>query len=273
MKKLSVIIPSWKDKYLPNTIYSLLESSGLGRTDMEVIVILDGYDRHDLPEDNPQVRIIRLKDNVGMREAINVGVRHSEAEFLMRTDEHCMFGPKCDAILIETCEPNWIVTPRRYALDPTTWTIMPEHKPIDSMKLQIVHREDFSALGKFSGVDWRRRNAECADVMLLESMAMQGSCWLMPRAWWDTAVSDLQSEGYGTHYQDSHEMVFKTWKLGGKLMINKHTWYAHKHRTFRRTHQLSLDVARPGFDYSLNLWGDYYRNEICPKWFGVGKTD
>jgi hypothetical protein len=31
-------------------------------------------------------------------------------------------------------------------------------------------------------------------------------------------------------------MVFKTWKAGGKLMLNKNTWHAHKHRSFARTH-------------------------------------
>lgn len=269
MKKLTVVIPSWKDRYLPHTVNDLLEHSELGDA-MEIVVVLDGYDRSDLPETNERVRVIRLKQNVGMREAINTAIRESESEYIMRTDEHCMFAHGYDRVLIDTCEPNWIVTPRRYALDPTTWSIMPEHPPIDTMKLTVIKRDTFgeNSLGKFTGVDWRSRNAENADVMIDESMAMQGSCWLMPRAWWDRVIGTLQTEGYGPHYQDSHEMVFKTWQMGGKLMVNKHTWYAHKHRTFRRTHHLPIHTAAPGFDYCLQTWGKYYNEVICPKWFG-----
>ncbi len=98
-----------------------------------------------------------------------------------------------------------------------------------------------------------------------ESMAMQGSCWIMKRSWWDKVIKDLQTEGYGPLYQDSHEMVFKTWKAGGKLMVNKNTWHAHKHRDFKRTHNYGTAEAAPGWAYSLKLWEPYY-NEIKLKW-------
>jgi hypothetical protein len=102
--------------------------------------------------------------------------------------------------------------------------------------------------------------------MIDETMAMQGSMWVMPHKWWDDVIGELQTEGYGPLYQDSHEMVFKTWKAGGKLMLNKNTWFAHKHRSFSRTHNYGTAEAAPGWKYSLDTWKDYYLNEIKPKW-------
>jgi len=60
-------------------------------------------------------------------------------------------------------------------------------------------------------------------------------------------------------------MVFKTWKAGGKLMLNKNTWFAHKHRSFSRTHNYGIKEATPGWKYSLDKWKDYYK-EIKEKW-------
>ena len=43
----------------------------------------------------------------------------------------------------------------------------------------------------------------------------------MKRSWWDRVIGELQTEGYGPLYGDSHEIVFKTWQAGGHLMVNK----------------------------------------------------
>jgi len=97
-------------------------------------------------------------------------------------------------------------------------------------------------------------------------MMMQGSCWFMPRSWWDKVVVELDSSGFGSHYQDQLEMVFKTWQAGGRLMVNKNTWFAHKHRKFSRTHHYSNEKARASWDHGLKTHGAYYEDVIRPKW-------
>jgi hypothetical protein len=114
------------------------------------------------------------------------------------------------------------------------------------------------------------RTKERADIPIDETMAMQGSMWLMPRKWWDDVIGELQTDGYGPHYQDSHEMVFKTWQAGGNLMLNKNTWFAHRHRSFPRSHNDGT-VENPanklaGWKYSLDMWREYYESEVKPKW-------
>lgn len=258
---LSIVIPSYKDPLLHPTIDSLLDNA---EGEIEIIVVLDGYWPEKSIRQDPRVRIIHLGQNRGMRRAINAGVDIARGEFLMRNDEHQMFGPGYDVILTRDCQPNWIVTPRRYALDPVKWEIIKDIPPVDFMKLRIVNMAE--GVRKFSGVEKPGDDSQ----PIQESMAMQGSCWVMPTAWWRKTIGELQNEGYGPHYQDSHEMVFKTWQAGGKLMVNKNTWHAHKHRNFPRTHNNGTKENPSNNEkcwaYSLVVWEDYYNKEIKPKW-------
>jgi glycosyltransferase involved in cell wall biosynthesis len=254
---LSVVIPSYKDPLLHKTIESLLKNA---TGPIEVIAVLDGYWTNVV--NDPRVRVVHYGETRGMRDAINGGVSIARGRYIMRTDEHCDFCPGYDTILTSQIEDNWIVVPRRYALDPETWTRMPDVRAVDYEKLTILASHQ-----KFSGLEWRSRAIERAHIPLDETMAMQGSCWVMSRHWWDTVIGRLDSTGYGTHYQDSVEMSMKTWQAGGKLMVNKHAWYAHKHRKFPRTHSYGGQAARESWAHALELWKPYYDAVIAPRWF------
>lgn len=256
---LSIILPCIEDPYIQPTIDSLLGQAG---GEIEVIVVLDGY-RPKVPlKDDPRVVQLHLGQNKGMRNAINSGVAIAKGDFIMRTDSHSMFGSNYDLHLVQ-CEPNWIVTPRRYFLDPVKWKVM-DLPFVDYEKLVIQGGK------KFSGRPWPERTEERVKFQIDETMAMQGSCWVMPKKWWEDVIVELQTEGYGPLIQDSHEMVFKTWKAGGKLMLNKNTWHAHKHRSFPRQHNNGTKETPAncdeGYKYSLDLWKDYYEKEIKSKW-------
>lgn len=253
---LSVIIPSYKDTLVHKTIDSLLENA---RGEIEVIVVLDGYWPTTPIKDDPRVRIIHLGKTGGMRNAINTGVSIARGEFIMRTDEHCIFAEGFDKILTESCQSNWIMTARRYFLDPVKWEVM-DLPPVEYEKLVI---QSMGEAKKFTGMPFERKGRD--EIKVDETMAMQGSMWIMPLQWWKDVIVELQSEGYGTHLQDSHEMVFKTWKAGGKLMVNKNTWFAHKHVSFPRTHQYGGEIAEKSVKYCYNTWIDYYR-EIKKQW-------
>jgi glycosyltransferase involved in cell wall biosynthesis len=260
--KLSCIIPDYKDPLLHKTIDSLLDNSGLGDK-LEVIAVLDGCWSTIPFRDDPRLKVVHLGKNGGMRNAINMGVRVAKGEYLLRSDEHCMFANNYDLIMTSQCESNWIMTARRYYLDPVKWEVM-DLPPVEHEKLVIQGGV------KFAGHKWPERDLEQKDVPISETLAMQGSMWLMPHKWWDDVIGELQTEGYGPLIQDSHEMVFKTWKAGGKLMLNKNTWYAHKHRSFARTHNNGTKETPAncdaGYKYALDTWGEYYNKEIKPKW-------
>lgn len=257
---LSIIIPSYKDPLLHKTIESLLENA-VG--EIEIIPVLDGYIPFTPIKKDRRIKVVQLGGNRGMRRAINAGIAVSKGEFIMRTDEHCSFGNGYDVILTRDCQPNWIITPRRYFLDPVKWQVM-DIPPVDFMKLKITNVSP--GVRKFSGME----APGDPNLQIQESMAMQGSCWVMRRDWWNKIIGELQNEGYGPHYQDSHEMVFKTWQAGGKLMVDKNTWHAHKHRDFPRTHNNGTEDNPSNneqcWKYSLSVWENYYEKEIKLKW-------
>lgn len=261
MAKLSVIIPSYKDPIVYKTIDSLVENS-LNRDELEIVVVLDGYWTERPFREDANIVTVHVGKNRNMRESINTGVRIAQGEFIMRTDEHCMFAPGYDKALTETFEDNWIVTPRRYFLDPNKWVLM-DIPPVDYEKLKV--REIEPGFNKFEGVVWGVRAREREGIAIDETMAMQGSCWIMKKKWWEDVIGELNSKRYGAMLQDSHEMQFKTWKAGGKLMVNKNTWFAHKHVSFPRTHNHPQREYRAGVE---NMYNDYinYYEEVRKKW-------
>ena len=160
------------------------------------------------------------------------------------------------------------MTARRYYLDPVKWEIMEEEGCVDYEKLVIQNAGNSK---KFAGQKWNSRTRERKDIMVDETMAMQGSMWICPRKWFDEVCGELQTEGYGPTYQDSTEVTMKTWQAGGKLMVNKNTWFAHKHRSFPRTHQEGTKEnpsnREASWAYALDVWEDYYNKTVKPKWF------
>jgi len=253
MIDISVISPVFKDPYIYPTVTDILNKF---ETNVEVIPVFDGC----LPTEeftDPRVKPVLLPKQVGMRGAINAGVRAAQGKYLMRTDAHCIFGQGFDRIILETIQPNWIVDTKRYFLDPKKWEVM-DKEPIMMERLIISERHH-----KFASLPWREADD---DQPLKPKTAMQGSVWVMPHDWWDNVIGELQEEGYGTLYQDSTEMTMKTWKAGGELMLNQNTWYAHKERNFNRTHNYANKLSRASWDYALKMWGDYYREVIIPKY-------
>ena len=219
--KLSIIIPSVNDPYLQNTLDDIKQHA---KSDYEIIVV-NGRE-------------------IGMRSAINKGITQSKGEYIMKTDEHCMFGEEFDIKLLSKIEDNWIVVPRRYNLDVKKWAIFDE-PPVDYDRLVIDKPE------KIGGVRWRQRAKERKNVLIDETMIFQGSFYLMSRKHWDR-LSGLQTEGYGEFTQEAVELALKTWLGGGKVMVNKTTWYAHKHRKFKRV--ISPYGVNEGNKYSQDYW-------------------
>ena len=89
--------------------------------------------------------------------------------------------------------------------------------------------------------------------MIDETMVMQGSCYLMSRKHWDW-LGGLQEFGYGSLMQEAEEVALKTWLGGGKVMVNKLTWYAHKHRKFKRTVKVADKEVLDCYAYSKDFW-------------------
>lgn len=237
---LSIIIPSAKDPHLQNTVNDLRAKT---EGEIEIVVVLDGDNREVRNAD----KVLINPKRIGMRGSINRGVAESSGEYIMKIDSHCMFGQGYDKKLLIDIQDNWVIIPRRYKLDVDKWAVMEEEGYIDYDRLYI------NLPDKITGIYWTQRKIDRADVLIDDTMVMQGSCWVMSRKHWNW-LGPLQEEGYGTFTQEPIEICLKTWLGGGRVVVNKHTWYAHKHRKFRRTVRIDSEEVARGNKYSQDFW-------------------
>lgn len=238
MAKLSIIIPSYKDKDLQRTIDDL-NNKAIG--DVQIIAVLDGYNEEVKGAETLQT------PRVGMREVINRGVEISSGDYIMKCDAHCIFDEGFDVKLLEDIEDDWVVIPRRFFLDTDKWEIMTDENPVDYERL-VIDKPD-----KIGGVKWRTRARQRKDILIDETPVFQGSCWIMSRKHWNR-IGGLPEEGYGSFTQEPIQIALKTWLGGGKVMVNKKTWYAHKHRKFGRNTHINSKEVRRGNKYSQDYW-------------------
>jgi glycosyltransferase involved in cell wall biosynthesis len=225
----SIIIPSRCDEYLQRTIDELLEKAG---GDIEIIVVLDGYWPNPMIKDHPKVRIIHhgmLHDSFGMRDSINKGMALAKGDYVMKIDEHCMVDKDFDLKLAADCEENWMIIPRRYRLDAPNWKLVEDGRPpIDYNYITYPFLRPNDVACGLHGAEWKR--PERADILIDDTVTCQGSCYYTTKKWWDKMIAPMDASLYGQFINEAQEVNFKTWFGGGRVMVNKKTWYAHYHK-------------------------------------------
>lgn len=167
-----------------------------------------------------------------MRAGINAGVAVSRGEYLMKLDAHCLVGKGYDEILKADCRDDWVVVPRRYALDVDKWEI--EERTDNKYPLDYQYLSN-----DLHGNVWKDRDndplRQALDID--ETMSSQGSCWFMKRSYFDF-LELMDEETYGIFWSEFQEIGLKAWLSGGRCMVNKRTWYAHWHKTEGRGYSL-----------------------------------
>jgi len=219
MEKVSVIIPSRNELYLDKTVDSLIKNA---KEEVEIIVVLDGYEKKpDLPKG---VKTIWRKKSKGMRNSVNEGVKKATGKYIMKCDAHCAFDEGYDVKLKKSCKDNWVVVPRRYAIDKNTWG---QHKEGIYYDFQYIsHPKDPNYT--FKGVDWPGYSSRVPkDQQIVDLMTSQGSCWFMHKSFFEK-IGGLDEENYGTMGAEAQEVCLKTYQAGGRYVLNRGTWYAHK---------------------------------------------
>lgn len=244
--KLSVIIPARREPFLQRTIDSLLESSDLGGG-LEIIAALDGPYMQE-PEPHPLVKSVRIPRYLGMRAAINAGLSIAQGEYVAKTDAHCKFADGFDRNMVENCADDWLLIPRRYALDEMSWSII-EYRPCkDYHYLTFPGRP-----GEWTSPQaWPRRDRDEHEID--DTMTFQGSCWLANRKVYMERVGfqDDRPNTYGPFAAEQLEVGLKYWLGGHSVKVNKKTWYAHLHKMPRH--------YRPRFfDRKTSQWNSNWR--------------
>lgn len=231
---VSIVIPSRSPQYLRKTVEDLLSKA---EGEVEVIVVLDGIwpSPEELPPDDPRVILIHhgeIHNNVGMRGSINAGIRVAKGEYVAKFDEHTMVGQGYDKILAKDCEDDWVVIPRRKRLDPEKWELIEdERRDIDYMYVEYPYAKPLDKTQGLHGAEWKQKFDERKDVLIDDIPTMQGSGYFMKKSTWDKYWPDgLDDVNYGPFTQEAQEITNTIWLNGGRVIVNKNTFYAHFHK-------------------------------------------
>lgn len=255
---ISIVIPARNETYLNKTLEDLFIKA---RGEIEVIVTLDGYWPSPIIS-NKNIKYIHRGEARGMRAAINSAVATSKGDYILKTDAHCMFDEGFDVKLVEDCQPNWVVVPRRKRLNPETWQLTETDKPdVDYMYIAYPKNLDDPATYGLNGEKWEEKNrsAELKKVLIDDLMTSQGSCWFMPRKYYDF-LELMDEEHYGMFWNEFQEIGFKAWLSGGRVVVNKKTWYAHWHKD-KRGYALDRSSQPAALAYTRK----WMTNEAWPK--------
>lgn len=264
---VSCVIPSRSDQWLQKTVDDLLNKA---EGEVEVIVVYDGRWADPILRDDPRVVQIHhgeIHNNYGMRDSINLGVRVSNGQYLLIIDEQCGVDQGYDVKLAADCEDSWVVIPRRYRLEPNSWKLTTDvegdkRPPIDYMYVEYPYVKPFDKTQGLHGAEWKQRYFDRKNIEIDDTPTMQGSCYFMKRSHWDKVVGELDSTYYGPFTMEAQEIGLKTWLSGGRVVVNKKTWYSHWHKGSAgkgygfsnaqyRKHQEGMEKGRL---YAIEYW-------------------
>ena len=246
MSKLSFLIPARNEEFLAKTVENIIENTNEGT---EVIAVLDGEWADPGIVQHPRVKVVYLPESVGQRAATNIAAKLSKAKYVCKIDAHVAMDKDWDLKMIEFMEEHgddttavstmknlhafdWVCEEghRRYqgrsgpcevCNGPTKKEILWRAKPSPNSTSYAFDKtlkfQYFGQYKKHQHEDWG------------ETMSLQGSCFMLTRdKYWELDICDEKAGSWG--HQGS-EVALKTWLSGGKVLVNKKTWYAHMFRT------------------------------------------
>ncbi len=245
---LSVIIPARGEEFLGRTIQDLLEHIE-GNT--EIIAILDGYlPNPPLPSD-PRVTVIYHPEAVGQRKAANDAAKIAKGKYLMKVDAHVAFDQGFDVKMLDAFKEtgdNVTMIPQMKNLHAFDWVCKNGHRryqspsgPCEECKepttkdvVWIVKHNPTSRSFCFDSEphfqyfgEYNKRPESQGDIT--ESMSIQGSCFMCTKEKYFEL--DFNSDEFNSWGSQGIEIACKTWLSGGRVLVNKRTWYCHLFRT------------------------------------------
>lgn len=237
---VSVIIPSRNERFLLPTVESLFKNA---TGPIEIIVVLDGG-AWPQPEPLPsEVITIRHAEPQGTRRSINDGVAVSSGKYILKSDGHCLFDVGFDEKLKASCFPEHVVIPRRKRLDAENWCTQDVGKPDIDYEYISWHPTDFGGW-QHNIKRWDARNADLRlrDTLIDDMMCFQASSYFMRREYFDY-LELMDEQTYGKLMNEGEEIAFKCWLSGGRVIVNKKTWYAHLRKGKRYGRGYEMDTA------------------------------
>ena len=246
MPKLSILIPSRNEMFLSKTVEDLLANI---EGDTEILIGLDGQWSDPGIPDNDRVKLLYYPESIGQRAMCNQLARLSNAKYVCKVDAHCSFEKGWDIKMLEAFKEtgdNVVMAPIMRNLHAFDWVCAAGHRRYQGPSGPCLGcgeevKRDIMWIAKRSP----QSTSYCFDPEphfqyfneykkkqvgdLVESMSLQGSFFMMTREkYWELGVC---SEEFGSWGSQGLEVAIKFWLSGGRVIINKRTYYAHLFRT------------------------------------------
>ena len=261
---VSVIIPARNEVYLQKTIDNILENA---EGEIEVIAVCDGYWPDPPIKDHPFVNIIHHSEARGQRPSINEAARMAKGNIIGKLDAHCAVGPGFNKIIERDIEYDMTMIPEMYNLDIETW----KPKYIDDYKMAVMQGKvnPYMYMGMvdghlraqyYSSRRDRQKFYDKKDIKIDETMCCMGPGFFIHKdRFWEQGGCD---ETHGHWGQQGVEVACKAWLSGGRMVVNKNTWFAH---WFRGSviqpngkkgwpYPMSNSIVNKSRKYSTDLW-------------------
>ena len=279
MYDLSILIPARNEMFLSRTIQDIFENSS---EKTEVIAVLDGQWPTEPIPDHPRLTIIYHSESIGQRAATNEAARLSNAKYLMKVDAHCAFAKGFDTQMLHDMKSHYTMIPLMKNLHVFNWVCPNGHsryqgqsgnctecgEPTVRDVVWISKNNPRSTSYRFDTdlhFQYWNEYKEKQKGKLVESMSIQGSCFMLTKKkYFELNICD---ENHGSWGQQGTEVALATWLSGGKIVINKNTWYAHLFRT--QGGDFGFPYPNPGVgqarEYSKDLWfNNKHKKQIYP---------
>lgn len=269
MAKVSIIIPSCAEK--PENIQRTLDSIYTNATgDFEIIVGFNGEPFYIPKNIDSRYLGVFLPRNIGIKTNINVLATMAKGKYIYKTDAHCSFGKGFDEILQADMQDNWVVTPRFYVLDGKTWEWQDE-RFYDYFYLCCPFTDPRGFRFKAGG-HWMERTKErdrntnlqpesivsdYAFPEIDETPQIHGSGWFVDRDFFLNKIGGYWTKDPFGHAQEGPYLGLKTWlgPWGGKVMVNKKTWYAHMHQDNKdKGFHYTSEEEKHSYDLYARYW-------------------
>lgn len=289
---LSIIIPARNEMFLKNTVENVLENI---RGNSDLIIIMDGYWSNPPIQDHPRVNIIHFTESVGQRAATNAGVRLSKAKFVMKLDAHCSVDEGFDVKLTEPylkkeIDTNVTTVPTMFNLHAFDWLCKCGHRIYQGPTPEKCPKCNTNNRPFTRDILWRAKPNPRSDFMRFDNelhfqywkdykkrpeaegdicdlMSFIGACWLMSRHRYRKI--GLLDERHGSWGQVGTEVSLSSWLSGGRLVVNKRSFFAHMFRTqggdFSFPYKISGKAQAAAKKYSNDLWKKgKYKHAVKP---------
>lgn len=260
MSKVSIIIPSRNETHevspgvtvLQRTVQDIYEKA---TGNFEVIVGFDGPPYQKLPK-YKNLKIFKSPQVIGLKAMINKLSKMATGKYIYKTDSHCMFGTGFDEILQADMQDNWVVTPRFYVLNAENWQWQDE-RFYDYFYLSCPYTDNRGFRFKAGG-HWPQKTKEKLDILIDETPQIHGSGWFVNRKHFLNNIGGFPTIDPLGHAQEPPYLGLKTWlgPWGGKVMVNKKTWYAHMHKGEQRSRGYLMTKQQDKYssDLAVNFW-------------------